>query len=441
MNKNKEPKNPWTHEDELEHYPSVTEWWAAEGFIKSEKDSKKWCFKGTFSEWYEPNPEHIGNIYNFSLFNQDENKHYDYVIRDNKEKLNITKDKLEIKHDGSFLKGKYPNYEMRFVDPENEIQLNINYHAKALPRWIGQDISNGYLPMGLGCFRYGFIPRCEISGSIMIKGKRSSIKGTGYYEHVWGNFSYDNPFSKDSEMKKSLSTYSKLIGWWIHNNKLKIPSSITFSTENNPFGYDWTWALFDNGWSLFFGNSLFWIMEGSVAGSLIFTKDGKNYTEFGNIRFHYNKTQYAKDYDFYYPTEFEIVAKNDFEKLQLTFSMTSEPREFVNIFPYAKKFWIGFAICEGPGVVKGYYYDGKEKTVLSGICKIEPQRQISIVGHNSLKLDFLKPPKGVGISVNFESHFFEKIINVSLQLAPSPKLKFNFQRIDRSKINKKNTIN
>jgi hypothetical protein len=217
---------------------------------------------------------------------------------------------------------------------------------------------------------------------------------------------------------------------------VQIPRSIKFSTENNPFGYDWVWALLDNGWMIFYGNMMFWIAEGPIAGTLIFSKDGKTYTEFCNVHFKYNKMQYSEKYDFYYPTELEATAIKGKEKLHLRFRMTNESREYVSRF-YSGKYWLGFVICEEPGIVDGYYFDGEKEIKLSGICKIEPQRQASIIGHNSLKIDFVKPPEGVGISFDLNSHYFKKKIFTKIQLAPNPKIKINFQRIDSSKINKK----
>ena len=206
-----------------------------------------------------------------------------------------------------------------------------------------------------------------------------------------------------------------------------------FSTENNPFGYDWAWALLDNGWTFYYGNIMFWIMKGPAAGTLILTKDGKKYEEFSNIYFQYNKTQQSKDYDFYYPTDFEITAKRGKEKLHLRFSSINGTREYITRFK-GGRYWIGFAICESPGFVEGFYSDGEKKIELSGICKIEPQRQISVTGHNSLKIDILKPPEGVGISLDLNSHYLRKKIFSQIQLLPYPKLKFKLTKIDDSKI-------
>jgi hypothetical protein len=419
--------NPWTLEDEREHYPCVMEWWCAEAFFTSVEDKKQWNVKVAFTEWFEKTKK-IGSISNMTLFDQDTNTHYIQYSRDDSAKLNAEKNVFNVSYDDSFMKGSYPNYIMHFHDPKNEITLDLDYRAESLPHWVAQDITNGWLPMGLGAYRYGFIPKNDLSGALKIRDKTFTIKGTGYFEHVWGDFLYDNPLTNASELKHTLGTYTKLIGWWIYNHKLHIPNSIMFSTENNPFGYDWVWALLDNGWSLFYGNIMFWIMKGPMAGTLILSKDGKAYTEFCNVDFKYNKMRYGKEHDFYYPSELEIIAKNRKEHLHLTFTMTAEAREYISKFS-GGSYWIGLVICEAPGTVKGYYFDGERKTDLSGICKIEPQRQLSALGHNSLKLDFLKPPKGVGVDVDFTSHYLKKKITTKLHLAPRPTFKFDVKKL------------
>jgi hypothetical protein len=431
---NNEDTNPWAPEDEREHFPSVMEWWCAITFFRTIEDNKKWSFKGSFTEWFEK-PEK-GSILSTTLFDQDTGKYLVYGSRNGTDKLEAAKDRFYVKYDDSFMGGLYPNYEMYFNDKENKIKFNINYKAEALPHWIAQDVTGGWLPLGLGFYRYGFIPKCKVSGTMVMNDKTYHIEGKGYFEHVWGSIRYYNSLENLSELKKSLSIYSKLIGWWIHNHKIRIPKSIKFSTENNPLGYDWAWALLDNGWMIFYGNILFWISEGPIAGALILSKDGKTYTEFCNVHFKYNKTQYSKKYDFYYPTELEATATKGKEKLHLKFKMTSESREYLSRFS-SGKYWLGFVICEEPGIVDGYYFDGEKEIKLSGICKIEPQRQASIIGHNSLKIDFVKPPEGVGISFDLDSHYFRKKIFTQIQLVPRPKIKIKFKRIDDSQINKK----
>ena len=436
MKEHTEPQNPWTSEDEKEHFPSVMEWWAIEAFFKEQHTDNPWSIKIAMTEWFDA-AKNQGSIANMTLFNQQTKQHTIYIKRDDVHKLTISKETNTIQFEKSTIQGTYPKYHIHFMDPKHNIETEFELLAQAYPHWVAQDITNGWLPMGLGFYRYGFIPRMQLTGTLKHNNHSVPITGTGYYEHVWGDFDFDNPLQNITNVKKTLQTYVTLIEWWLSNNKIRIPNTISFATENNPFGYDWVWGLCDNGWSLFYGNIMFWIMDGPVMGSLMLTKDGKTYEEFSNITFHYLKTRFAKDYDFLYPTEFEITAKKDQETIYLRFTMTSEPREYINEFPFARQLWTGLAICESPGTFSGYHYDGTKKTPLQGICKIEPQRQISKLGHNTLKIDITKPPKGVGFDIEFHSHYLKKRGQFQLQLLPKPQLHLKLSKINPKIFNNK----
>lgn len=421
--------NPWTSKDEREHPNSVIEWWCPEAFFKTVEDNKKWSLNASFTDYIVPSkkPE---SLFKITLFDQNEDKRYDFLKISSNEliKTSFKDKKFEIKFKDSYIKGLFPGYELYLNDPKNKITLDLKYHAKSMPYWVAQKTTDGWLPWGLGFYRYGFIPKCELSGTLKIKDKASKIEGIGYYEHVWGDFSFKNPLSLLSGLKRTSSIYSKLVGWWLHNHKIKIPKSITFSSENNPFGYDWAWAVLDNGWTIFYGNIMFWIMDGPAAGTLILSKDDKTYEEFCDIQFHYNKTRYDEYYDVYYPSEITVVARKEKEELHLCFKATMECRKFINKFN-GEKYWRAFIIFEAPGLVDGYHFDGNKKTKLTGFCKMEPQRQISVVGHNSLKIDFLLPPKGVGISLDLDSHLLGKKLQTKVRLTPRPKITFSRKNI------------
>jgi hypothetical protein len=425
MIKNIDTQNPWTYEDDLEHFPCIIEWWAFIFFFKTIENNKRWNSKIGFIQRNEKTS--FGSMFNFCVFDNSEKKIYDSYSKNYDKKLDSEKGKLHVRYDDCCLKGSYPNYEFFAHDKANNIKLNIKYKAVSIPRWIAQDITKGWLPMGAGFYRYGFIPINEVTGTIEIKNETFHIKGKGYFEHVWGDIWYDNPFSNITSLKRTISIYLKLLKWWLKHQKIKIPDSIQFATENNPIGYDWSWALFDNGWTIFYGNIMSWIMKGPATGILIFSKDGKNYKEFADITFRYIKTQYSKKYDFVYPTEYEIKAINGKETLYLKFKMTADAREYFSKF-LKGKYFVGFIICEAPGVVEGYYSDGDKKVKLKGITKIEPQRQVTLLGHNTLKIDFLKPPKGIGVTFDFDSHFLNKKLFINLQLAPRPKIRMNLKR-------------
>ncbi|OYT28178.1 hypothetical protein B6U98_05440 [Thermoplasmatales archaeon ex4572_165] len=423
-----EPLNPWTSDDEKEHYPSVLEWWCTEGFFKCKKTGKTWSFKGSFSEWCTAGNVH-GSTYDFTLFDPEKKKYFSSYIRTDEEKLDISYDeenKIITRFNNAFLTGIYPNYKMRYENIKDDIVLELRYHSESLPHWITQDITGGYLPMGMGFYRYGFIPRNTIDGTLSIKDHEFSVKGTGYYEHVWGDFSYKNPLANLSFLKKSVPIYQKLIAWWIHNHNPKIPNKIRFLSENNPLGYDWLWGILDNGWSFFLGNILFWVSEGPIFGTLILTKDGKHYHEFCDVTYQYKKLEQSKNFDFVYPTDIIINARDKNEKLTLNCKMIMPCREFVTLLNQKK--WLAFVICEAPGKITGSYQNDQGKINLSGLCKFEPQRQISNYGHNELSIDFIKPPKGVGIKINLESHFLNKRICSKLCFDPYPKIRFSSKK-------------
>lgn len=420
--------NPWTLEDEKEHPSSALEWWCVEAFFKSIENNEKWTFKADFTEW-TVNPKVIGSIYKFMLLNQNRNEIYVCDNRDESTRLKSSENTFDVKFYESYFKGAFPDYEMYFINQKHNIELCLKYNAKSYPHWIAQEVTNGVLPVGLGFYKYGFIPKGDISGTLKIKNKKIMITGEGYYEHVWGEFTYQRLISNITGLKKSISTYIKLIKRWIHSNKIKIPKTLTFCTENSPLGYDWAWALLENGWSVFYGNIMLWLMEGPAAGLLILTKDGKTYEEWYNINFKYNKTQKAKDYDFHYPTEIEINATKGKEKIHMNFKMTSEAREYVSKFS-GGKYWIGISICEAPGIIEGYYDNDGKRTKLSGICKIEPQRQISISGHNTLKIDFNKPPNGFGLSLDLHSNILKKKMSGKMHLLPKLKFCINIKKLN-----------
>ena len=422
------PLNPWSSDDEKEHYPSVLEWWCTEGFITDSKNRHKWSYKGSFSEWCTKEKHH-GSTYDFTLFNLHNKTHLSQYIRDNTTKLDVTFDDKGtiITHwDTSFLTGRYPVYSLRYENIENHLTLELDYQACTFPHWITQDITGGYLPMGLGFYRYGFIPRNTIQGTLTIEDKSYSVDGIGYYEHVWGDFSYKNPLSNLSYLKKSLSIYQKLIGWWISNHQPRIPDTIKFYSENNPLGYDWIWGILDNGWSFFLGNILFWIAEGPIFGTLILTKDGKHYKEFCDVSYKYSSIQQSDHYDFVYPTGIDIIARNDQETLSMHCEMTMKAREFVT--PLHQNRWMAFVICEAPGTITGIHTKKNQQTILKGDCKIEPQRQVSQKGHNEISFDFIKPPRGIGIQVTLDSHYLKKYLNASVIFTPFPQWHMKIKR-------------
>lgn len=167
---------------------------------------------------------------------------------------------------------------------------------------------------------------------------------------------------------------------------------------------------------------MFWIAQGPALGVLYITPDAETYWEFGKISFKYNHIRFSKNYDFCYPSDFEIIAKEGKKSLRLIFKMETDTYEHVK--KLNGKIWVAFVICESVGVVEGYYFDGEKKTILNGKCRIEPQRQVSVFGHNTIRFDFIKPPKGFGVTAELDSHFLKRNIKTKIHLLPNFSIKF-----------------
>ncbi len=419
-----EPENPWKPEDEGDHYPIMKEWWTVETIFKTKEDNRKWNLISSFSYKYDEQT----CFFQYILFDIASKKYVAYKDIDDKiEKLSTLKNKVDLKYEKSLIKGLYPNYKIHIEDLKNQLVADIDYKAKSLPHWVAQNKTNGFLPIGFNYYRYGFLPNCELVGTLTFKEKKYDIVGKGYIEHAYGNFSYQNPIKNIYNFKKTLSLYIKLGKWWLSENRIKIPQNIKFTSENNIYGYDWVWGVFDNDWSLFFGNSMFWINKGPSFGALYLTKDGRNYLEFCNVRFHYLDSNYIKEYDIYYPKNLELIGTLNNKKIKLKFISKTDSYEYIDSYGN-DNFYKAWILCELPGIMDGYYEDEKGKIKLTGDCKIVPLRVPSTIGHNSLYFKFLKPPKGVGIDIDLDSHYLKKLIKTKIQLAPKPKISFNIKK-------------
>lgn len=415
--------HPWMVTDEHPHPDSMIEWWCAQALLNNPDFSEPLSFKATLTQWNEPTGR--GSIFHQTLHNQ-YSDFKSFYKRDNSNQLIMKKKPIHISYNQNSIAGRYPDYTMSFHDMKHNLHLDLKYHAEVSPHWVAQESTNGWLPMGFGRYRYGFIPRLTVTGKLTKNKKTYQLNGTGYYEHVWGDFSYDKPIASIQDFTKTAGTYAQLFYWWMKQYHPKIPKKITMCTENNPFGYDWVWAKLDNDWTLFFGNILFWLMNGPVAGILIINKENGEYEEWGNISFQYHCTRKSNHFDFEYPSDFEISARRDDTLIHFRFQMTGNTHEYIARFPH-KGFYIGFVICEAPGTVTGYVEKNGKKKKISGVCKIEPQRQISRLGHNKL----IVQAKSVGIKTTLTSHFLNKEIKCSCDLLPRPRFTFHHKRIQK----------
>ena len=206
MRKNKY-NNPWSPEDEGSHYPTMREWWTFETIFKTIEDQRKYNLMVIMSY----NMERPGSFFQYVLFDINSKK---CILRkdidDKIEKFKHGKNKLDLRYGKNTAKGIFPKYELHLNDEKQKFKADIKYNAKSLPHWILQDVTNGELPLGLNFYKYGYIPNNEISGTIKLNQKEFQIKGKGYLEHIWGDWSYQNPLLRVSNIKKTVSTYINL---------------------------------------------------------------------------------------------------------------------------------------------------------------------------------------------------------------------------------------
>jgi len=421
-------------EFEKEYFPCGKEWWCIIGFFTTVEDNKKWCFKVDLSQSMGRDKT-IWSFNTITFYNLENKRSYNYIIGTDTSKLESKKEKFHIGYDKTYVEGTYPDYKMKFVDPRNEIDLDITYHAESIPYWVAEQITDGWLPWGLGYLRYGYIPKNKIKGKFNIKGKKFTIKGEGYFDHVWGDFAFYYLSSAKKSTRKTLSTYGNLIGSWITSQSLKLPFSIELSTNNRPPGYDWAWALLDNGWNIFLGNLTFFIAEGLGTGQLILSKDGITYDEFSDIRFKYKKMKYLKEFDFYYPTEMVLDAKKGKEKLHLHIKDVIESRYDITDAPNHEDIF-GFLISQVPSTISGYYLNGNEKTDINGISWLETYRLLKTSGHNSFKINFNVSKNRFAFFSSLDSIYFKKKMDFTFQLLPKLKLKAHFKRLNKAPLKK-----
>jgi hypothetical protein len=426
------PENPWTPQDEGDHSPVLKEWWTVELLFDSPENHKHWNLMITMA--YEHDTPSC--FFQYVLFDMSLKKCVlDKDINDDITKFHHVKNTLDLRYEQSSLTGAYPSYHLHVQDDEKGLLVDIDFQARSLPHWIAQDVTSGNLPIGLNYYRYGFLPHCDVKGTMTFQGTPMEVKGKGYLEHAWGNWSYTNPLQMLAGIRKTMKTYAHLSRWWLSHHNISFPNCIEFTSENNLFGYDWAWGICENNWSMFYGNSLLWVSEGPSFGSLCVTPDGNQYWEFCNLHFKYNRMLYLKPYDIFYPLELELRGRLEDKTIHLRFISTTENYEYID--PRTKsRFYNAFILSGLPGIVEGTFTD-REKTVpLKGECKMTALRQVPKLGHNAIQFSFLKPPQGIGMTIVVDSHYLKKQVVKVCQLAPRPRLHWKITDIDLSAIPK-----
>jgi len=403
----------WTAADEGDHYPCSREWWNVDAVMTLDSGAR-WTLTSSF-EYERETP--ACNLF-LTLFNLSSGVRYSLgSYGDPIGTLSFEKNRVDLRYHDSWMQGSYPSYHVHF-EREN-VTVDLQLEATTPPKWVADGISDAVLPMGLGSYRYGFIPRCDVSGTLTMDNVTQSCTGTGYYEHVWGNWTYSNPLQGGSA-PETIRAYGRLASWWL-SHRSDLPASIGLATESNPFGYDWIWASFDNGWSMFYGNIPFWVSEGPAFGILYLVSPQGRYLTFSDIDFCYGDMAYAPGYDAYYPTSIGLTARHGDHHVSLNCSMACDVHTYLDT-NLSSSFWRAIYLWESPGPATGVYRNGSETVYLDGTCEIEPMRQVSVLGHNALDLTMRSPRDGLGVDCRVVSHFFGVAVRFRCRMLPFPRI-------------------
>jgi geranylgeranyl pyrophosphate synthase/predicted secreted hydrolase len=98
----------------------------------------------------------------------------------------VHKDRLELDYAGdSFVKRADGTYELRLYDATTKTGCHLTFKPKKPPTRHGDDgVCHGVADE---LMFYYFIPRCELTGSVVVEGEEHALsRGTGWYDHEFG---------------------------------------------------------------------------------------------------------------------------------------------------------------------------------------------------------------------------------------------------------------
>jgi len=432
-------KNLFNPREEGSHYPCLTEWWYMYSMLELE-NGKNIDISSTFQYWMKnvkgkflPDKSYL----HFVVFDRDNGKVQNLSsYGDDFNVFTHKKNTLDLKYYNCTMRGLYPNYKLHLEDKNKNIMVNINFRATSKPYWLLEGVTNGYMPFGLNCFRYGVILTSQIHGNISYVNisKTFNFTGKGYFEHAWGDLTYDNLFTNRSinSMLKITSLYTSILRWFMKEKISCIryhAMNISFSTSNM-FGYDWCYGTFDNGWAVdFWKEDLTGITEGPVTGFLVLTKNGKEFLEFNRIKFQYKELNYLPEEDTYIPSAIKIDAFKENQRLSITFKMTTNKADEIYHFNDTKNLFRGFYASFAAGTVTGYFYDGENNITLNGKSAYAAVKYFPKIKYNSINFSLYTPPKK-GFTINIISHSLGVKIKIIFQLHPQLIFKIYVKRLE-----------
>ena len=386
----------------------VREWWDIDAFFYA---SGNYSVTSSF-EYEKETP--AANLF-FTIFDRDSNKFYD--LGSYNDSINdIVVEKNFIRYGKCWLKINYPVFEAYFEKDDKKLFIRLA-SISPLTR-VASGIAKN-IPFGLGYYNYTFTSKCRAEGWIYINGKKSNFTGIGYYEHVYGNWSYNKPLR--CFYHGMAKDYISLFKWWKQNMSLNFSNLTIWS--NNPFGYDWSWGFFDNGYTIFFGNIPFWIKN--IPMGIVYIYDGKKYNEFKLMEYEYLNGIYSNGS--FFPTKFKIRARGN-GSLTLAFEMRQNPHIYYD--KLHSLYWKNLLLFESPGIIQGWW-NGSRKIKLSGRGEIEIERQNSIMDYNEINVA-LKFPYPIGFDFYFISYLLHISLKLRMYLLPF-EFHFSFSKIREQK--------
>ncbi|MCD6512410.1 MAG: hypothetical protein J7K61_02245 [Thermoplasmata archaeon] len=385
----------------MDKHNCMREWWNIDAFF--EMAGKNYSITSSF-EYEMETP--AANLF-LTLFNHDDGSYYDLgSYEDNIDVLEYENGKIKYKN--SWLEEKYPIYRA-FFDRDN-VKIYIELEALSPVKRVAEEMSSS-LPVGLGSYIYTFVGKCRANGWIYMNGINETFSGIAYFEHVWGNWSYNSPMHVINA--SIIKDYFKLYRWW--KNDMRLNFNPLLISNDNPFGYDWSWSYFNNGWTMFFGNIPFWI--NNIPMGIIYLYDGNTYRLLKVTECRYVNGVYMNGA--FFARELHIRAEGD-GVLNLTMEMTQDAHVYMD--KLSSRYWRYLTLYECPGNIDGYYEKNGEIIELKGRGEIEIERQSSLFDYNLINITMMgKYPLGVQLIII--SYLFHFKVEAQIYLMP---LTFNF---------------
>ena len=432
-------KNPWTPEDEGDHFPCGWELWCMHSSLVLE-NGEHWDAAANFVYFVNKTRQGYttGTAYcRVRHWNRETGKFYDDFQQDlYPGNFKTEKNIVNVTYNKNYIRGLYPNYVYHCEDETNNITTNLILYANCSPCWLYQESTGGVIPWGInGVGKAYFLPIIEVTGNITINEITYNVSGIAYHEHDIGFFDFSKPYQSVSikDTIESLKAQASRHRWWRQQVRKNKPRDHTFSihfSNDYLFGWNWGWIVLDNNFNIvMFNPTFFGLYQGNVPAFLYFTKDGKDYTEIGCVKRTIKKETYIENADVYIPIEYEIHAYRDDIELFFSFIATTEITELYSedFAEYYQQHGGTFFEC---GNVAGYYKDDENNISLSGFYQLDQTRWLpKFRKHKSYDMEIILQPNGLSLSIRRVNHRLKLERFLKIQIRPELDIEFYIKRI------------